>query len=114
MLWDLRNGNASKQSKPIAIKKNAHKAEINCVEFSPFNEHLFVTGGGDNNICLWDKRNLNNKLHLLEGHSDQVFRISWSPHSEVHLASASGDRRLMIWDLSQIGHEQQSDEAEDG
>eukprot|EP01083_Nonionella_stella_P079799 219072_1 len=111
MLWDIRRNNTKK---PIAMKKDAHKKGINCVEFSPFNEHLFVTGGSDNNICLWDKRNINQKLHILEGHSDEIFRVEWSPHSEVHLGSSSADRRCMIWDLSQVGHEQPSDEAEDG
>ena len=54
------------------------------------------------------------QLHQMEGHTEQIYRVSWSPHSEVHLASSSSDRRVMIWDLSQIGHEQTSDEAEDG
>eukprot|EP01084_Bolivina_argentea_P296921 511454_1 len=111
MLWDLRVNN---NCKPIAFKKDAHKEEINCCEFSPFNEYLFLTGGSDNNISLWDKRNINTKLHQLEGHTESIYRVGWSPHSEVHLASSSSDRRIMIWDLSQIGHEQPSDEAEDG
>jgi len=111
MLWDLRNNN---NNKPIQHKKNAHKAEVNCVEFSPFNEHLFITGGSDHHVALWDKRNINTKLHQMEGHTEQIYQVSWSPHSEVHLASSSSDRRVMIWDLSQIGHEQNSDDAEDG
>jgi len=111
MLWDLRMNNANK---PCAHKKDAHKEEINCVEFSPFNEHLFITGGGDHHVALWDKRNINHKLHQMEGHTDAVYQVSWSPHSEVHLASGSGDRRVMMWDLSQIGHEQTSEDAEDG
>ena len=50
----------------------------------------------------------------MEGHTAQVFQVGWSPHSEVHLSSCSADRRVMLWDLSQIGHEQTSEDAEDG
>eukprot|EP00487_Bulimina_marginata_P008324 TRINITY_DN30664_c0_g1_i1.p1 TRINITY_DN30664_c0_g1~~TRINITY_DN30664_c0_g1_i1.p1 ORF type:complete len:186 (+),score=14.70 TRINITY_DN30664_c0_g1_i1:179-736(+) len=49
MLWDLRQNGCNK---PIAVKKEAHKEEINCVSFSPFNEHLFLTGGSDHNVAL--------------------------------------------------------------
>merc|ERR1712130_62770 len=101
-------------NKPIATKKDAHKEEVNCASFSPLNEHLFLTGGSDHNVALWDKRNIQHKLHQMEGHSEQIYQVQWSPHSEVHLASSSTDRRVMIWDLSQIGHEQTSDDAEDG
>ena len=112
MLWDLRQTDAHK--KPFAVKHDAHKEEVNCVSFSPFNEHLFLTGGSDHNVALWDKRNICTKLHQMEAHSEQIYQVEWSPHSEVHLASSSSDRRVMIWDLSQIGHEQSSDDAEDG
>eukprot|EP01083_Nonionella_stella_P094325 264590_1 len=109
MLWDTRTHN-----KPHSIKKDAHKSEINCISFAPFNEHLFVSGGSDNHVALWDKRNIKQKLHQLEAHSDQIYQVAWSPHSEVHLASSSSDGRVMIWDLSQIGHEQNGDDAQDG
>jgi len=109
MLWDLRT-----KDQPVAVKREAHKGEVNCVQFSPLHEHLMVTGGSDHVLGLWDRRNLSTKLHQMEGHTDAVYQVGWSPHSEVHLASASSDRRMMLWDLSQIGHEQNSDDAEDG
>jgi len=112
MLWDLRSSEGG--GRPTALKKDAHKGEVNCVQFSPFNEHLLLTGGSDHNVALWDRRNIQNKLHQMEAHSEQIYQVQWSPHSEVHLASSSSDRRVMIWDLSQIGHEQTSDDAEDG
>jgi len=98
----------------LQSKKDAHRGEVNCVQFAPLHEHLLVTGGSDHVLGLWDRRNLNSKLHSCESHTDAVYQVAWSPHSEVHLASASSDRRVMIWDLSQIGHEQSSDDAEDG
>eukprot|EP01084_Bolivina_argentea_P073128 132711_1 len=111
MLWDIRNNNTNK---PTSIQKNAHKGEVNCCSFSPFNQHLLLTGGADKIVALWDIRNMATKLHCMESHTSQVFQVNWSPHSEVHLASSSADRRVMLWDLSQIGHEQTSEDAEDG
>jgi len=110
MIWDSRNNG----DKPVAVKREAHKEEVNCVQFAPLHEHLLVTGGSDHVLGLWDRRKLNTKLHQMEGHTDAVYQVAWSPHSEVHLASASSDRRVMLWDLSQIGHEQSGDDAEDG
>ena len=90
------------------------KGEINCLSWSPYNENLIVTGGGDKLVSLWDIRNLSSKLHVLEGHTSEVYQVEWMPQSEVHLGSCSADRRVMLWDLSQIGIEQSPEDAEDG
>jgi len=102
----LRIWNYKQAGKPVHEIPEAHKAEVNCVSFSPFSEHLLVTGGADKLVGLWDMRNLSQKLHSLEGHNGPIYQVEWSPHSEVHLASGAEDRRVMIWDLSQIGMEQ--------
>ncbi|ETO29717.1 retinoblastoma binding protein 7 [Reticulomyxa filosa] len=114
MIWDCRT-----KTKPQMCVSNAHKAEINCVDFSPFNQDLILTGSSDKYIGLWDARKLSHKvlllfLHLLEGHTEQILRVEWSPHSEVHLASCGADRRVIVWDLSMIGMEQTPEDADDG
>lgn len=65
-------------------------------------------------IHLWDIRNTKTKLHVFEGHSDEIFQVQWSPFNETVLASASSDRRLHIWDLSKIGETQSEEDAQDG
>jgi histone-binding protein RBBP4 len=55
---------------------------------------------------LHDWRNLSQRLHVFEGHTDEVFQIGWSPKNETILASCGADRRVMVWDLSRIGDEQ--------
>ncbi|RCH77739.1 Histone-binding protein rbbp4, partial [Rhizopus stolonifer] len=64
--------------------------------------------------ALWDLRNLNEKLHVLRGHQEEVIQLSWSPHHEAVLGTASNDKRTFIWDLAKIGQEQSSKEAERG
>ena len=46
----------------IHLIKDAHKGEINCISFSPFNENLLLTGGADKYVALWDLRNLSQKV----------------------------------------------------
>jgi histone-binding protein RBBP4 len=76
--------------------ENAHDSDINCLAFNPYSEFLFATGSLDNTVGLWDLRNLKQKLHVFDGHSDGVYQVSWSPHNETILASSSSDRRVQV------------------
>lgn len=111
LLWDTRSKDGGQPTHTI---NDAHKREINCMDFNPFSEFLLLTGSADNTVALWDLRNLKMKLHSFETHVDEVFNVSWSPFSETVMASCAADRRLNIWDLSKIGEEQEPDDAEDG
>jgi len=110
MLWDTRSNDRTKATYSV----EAHKAEVNCLAFNPFSEHLLLTGSADQTVALWDMRNLKEKLHTFESHRDQVFSVAWSPFSETVFASCAGDRRVNIWDMSKIGQEQEAEDAEDG
>jgi len=59
-------------------------------------------------------RNLDNKLHTLQGHQEEILQLSWSPHHESILATAGSDRRIVVWDLARIGDDLSSEDAEDG
>lgn len=76
--------------------ENAHDSDINSLAFNPYSEFLLATGSLDNTVGLWDLRNLKQKLHVFEGHSDGVYQVSWSPHNETILASSSSDRRVQV------------------
>ena len=78
------------------------------------NEWVLATGSADKTVALHDIRNLGQRLHVFDGHTEEVFQISWSPKNETILSSCGADRRLNIWDLSRIGAEQDAEEAEDG
>ncbi|KAG9088364.1 Histone acetyltransferase type B subunit 2 [Ceratobasidium sp. 370] len=109
-IWDTRDPARTHPKQRVT----AHDREILAVSFCPSNDNLLVTGSSDKTIGLWDMRQLNDRLHSLEGHADEVLQLSWSPHAATILASASSDRRVHIWDLSRIGEEQSPDDAEDG
>ncbi|PLW19053.1 hypothetical protein PCANC_07746 [Puccinia coronata f. sp. avenae] len=111
LIWDTRNPDTTKPSQAVP---EAHNGEINAVSFSPQSEFLLVTGGADQNINLWDNRNLSNKLHCLQSHQDELISLAWSPFHPTVFCSGSSDRRVNIWDLSKIGEEQTPDDAEDG
>ena len=109
LIWDMR-----KEGEPIHEVNQAHKSDVNCISFNPYNEFLLATGGLDQTVALWDLRNMKEKVHSFEGHDKGVFQVSWSPFNETILGSCSADRRVCIWDMSRIGDEQTPEDEEDG
>lgn len=67
-LWDVR------KSKPLAIKE-AHKAEIYCIDFNPLNEFLFATGSKDKTACVWDLRNIAQPIGVIDYCHDEVIAL---------------------------------------
>lgn len=45
--WDIRDPGAKPKH-----SIEAHKAEVNCIKFSPANEHILLTGSADKVILL--------------------------------------------------------------
>ncbi|KAL0227925.1 hypothetical protein RCL1_004068 [Eukaryota sp. TZLM3-RCL] len=107
VLFDLR-------TRVIANRCNAHEGPCNSVDWSPFRDSLFVTGGGDNECKIWDSRRIHKPLHTFSAHTSEVFSVKFAPHSEHIFGSSSLDRRIATWDLSKIGDSQTAEEAEDG
>jgi len=71
MIWDKRC------ESPSQIVE-AHVAEIMCVDYSPFDQHLLLTGSDDKTVAVWDTRNLNQKLCSLRAHKDDVSQAKFS------------------------------------
>lgn len=112
-LWDARTQDSTSKHRPTQ-RVLAHAAEINCIDFSPFNEYLLVSGSSDKVVKLWDLRNMKQELHALESHTEDVFNVQWAPFNETIIASSGSDRRVMVWDIARIGMEQAPEDAEDG
>ncbi|RMZ79749.1 hypothetical protein DV738_g3127, partial [Chaetothyriales sp. CBS 135597] len=91
-----------------------HSDAINALAFNPAAETVLATASEDKTIAIWDMRNLQNKLHALEGHNDSVIALEWHPFEESVLGSSSYDRRIIFWDLSRVGEEQSPEDSQDG
>ncbi len=78
--------------------KLQNSSSTRSVAFSPTNPYLFVSGGSDNLIRLWD---ITKKacISLLNGHTDTVLFINFSSDGKK-LASSSADHTVRIWDIT--------------
>lgn len=63
------------------------------------NEPMFVTGGDDHHIYLWDTHE-GCVLDRLEGHRDWILTLAFAPRGDL-LASAGSDRRVIFWNMDE-------------
>ncbi|KAK2964504.1 putative Ribosome assembly protein rrb1 [Blattamonas nauphoetae] len=116
-LWDTRN---NPQGGAAMTIKNAHNSpgagngakDVNTIDWNPFVETLFASGGDDHSIRIWDVRQPPNQpptaslvapsrpAVLFRWHNDQVTQVEWSPHNDSMLLATGGDCQTSIWDLS--------------
>eukprot|EP00288_Rhodomonas_lens_P016451 CAMPEP_0177717134 /NCGR_PEP_ID=MMETSP0484_2-20121128/14870_1 /TAXON_ID=354590 /ORGANISM="Rhodomonas lens, Strain RHODO" /LENGTH=417 /DNA_ID=CAMNT_0019229189 /DNA_START=23 /DNA_END=1276 /DNA_ORIENTATION=- len=109
LIWD----DLVEDRKPVQTVA-AHAAEVNCLAFNPFNEHLLATGSADKTVAVWDMRNLAAKLHAFDAHDDEIIQVQWNPVYQTILGSCSQDRKVSVLDLSRIGEDQSKEDAEEG
>mmetsp|Transcript_10242 Transcript_10242/g.19377 ORF Transcript_10242/g.19377 Transcript_10242/m.19377 type:complete len:567 (+) Transcript_10242:151-1851(+) len=114
LFWDSREG-----SSPVLKVLKAHNKDVHCVDWSPFDENIIVTGSADSTMKLWDRRKLklspgNTPLHVLDSHSEELKTVEWSPHHKGILASSSADKRVNVWDCNRFGARQSVDERKYG
>lgn len=84
-LWDIRQPQATQVVE-------AHTEEVLCLDFSPFNPNLLLTGSVDKSVAFWDRRNLTASCHLFKQHLEEVNTVKYHPHHENLFASGSSDR----------------------
>ncbi|XP_047310618.1 WD-40 repeat-containing protein MSI2-like [Impatiens glandulifera] len=107
IIWDLRTSTPQQSVQ-------AHEKEVNYLSFNSYNEWVVATASSDATVGLFDIRKLTSPLHVMSGHTEEVFQVEWDPNHETVLASSADDRRLIVWDINRIGDEQLEGEAEDG
>lgn len=110
-IFDLRKDSNSQAAQVVP---DAHSDDINCVAFNLGTDVILATGSADKTVGIWDLRNLEQKLHVCEGHKEPVTSLEWHPMEKPVFCSASVDRRMHFWDLSRCGEEQTPEDAEDG
>jgi histone-binding protein RBBP4 len=111
-LLDLRQPDTTRAA--AVSGEGQHRGAVNALAFNLAVETVVATASEDKTIAIWDLRNLNHKLHALEGHNDSVTTLEWHPFEESVLGSSSYDRRIMFWDLSKVGEEQTPEDSQDG
>ena len=72
---------------------------------NPTQNQLLLTGGEDQTVKIWDRRNLSAQLHRFEGHENNIMSVEWSTVNSSMFASGSLDKKVKIWDLMRVGFE---------
>ncbi|EFA74568.1 WD40 repeat-containing protein [Heterostelium album PN500] len=80
-----------------SVQTFQHKYPVTAVCFSDASDQV-ITGGIDNVVRVYDIRNNESELMILQGHSDTVTGLSVSPDGS-HLLSNSMDNTLKVWDI---------------
>ncbi|RZC32546.1 ribosome biogenesis protein WDR12 -like [Asbolus verrucosus] len=81
-----------------SVVKNSftsHSLWVSSVKWSKYDEHLFVSGGYDASVKLWDTRSPRAPLYNLEGHQGQVLAVDWS--NNKYLVSGGSDNSMHIF-----------------
>ncbi|XP_053388811.1 diphthine methyltransferase-like [Mercenaria mercenaria] len=82
-VWDLRVGTHC----PTLTSKR-HSMGVCSVQSSPVHEYQLATGSYDENILLWDSRNMKQPVREL-GLGGGVWRIKWEPASSEYILTAT-------------------------
>ncbi|KAI8817715.1 WD40-repeat-containing domain protein [Fimicolochytrium jonesii] len=82
-------------------KSERHAAEVCGLKWD-YEGGQLASGGNDNALLIWDKRDLTTPVWAPEHpHSAAVKALTWSPHKPNVIASGGGtaDRKIKIWNI---------------
>ncbi|CAG0924154.1 unnamed protein product [Notodromas monacha] len=83
----------------VSERPKAHDHCVNCVRF--LDSRMFVTGGDDQKINVWDIRNMSDKVHCLHGHDAWVKSLAYIKESRTLLSSAF-DGNIFAWEMNRF------------
>lgn len=73
----------------------SHTLWVSSVTWSKYDQHLFLSGGYDSTVKLWDTRSPKAPLYNLQGHQGQVLSVDWS--NKKFLVSGGSDNSVHIF-----------------
>lgn len=73
----------------------SHTLWVSAVTWSSYNENLFMSGGYDAAVKLWDTRSPKAPLYDLRGHEGQVLSVDWT--NKKYLVSGGSDNSVHIF-----------------
>lgn len=86
--WDLRLAGTDPDHAPgpalqqRSSNRRVHTAGVCCINPSPWEEHVVVTGSYDESVRVWDTRNLSRAVGVVTGElatGGGVWRLKWHP-----------------------------------
>merc|ERR1719309_651693 len=83
-----------------------------CAYLPPSGDHvngLYITGGMDHNICVWEPAITDTPLYMLTGHTDNVCCLSCE--SSGMIVSGSWDKSGRVWQGNEFQYELKSHDA---
>lgn len=75
--------------------------DIESVAIMSENKNIFITGGIDANIKIWDRRNGKQYVGIRKGHLADINTVEWFPDNKA-FGSGSDDATVRLWDLRAI------------
>ncbi|CAG0895862.1 unnamed protein product [Cyprideis torosa] len=94
-LYDPR----SKEGALVKSTFTGHTAWVSCVRWSTLHEHLFISGGYDKVLRLWDIRSPRATLYDMEGHMDKILCCDWS--NPEFLVSGGADDSVKMFTVGE-------------
>ncbi len=92
-LYDSRSG--ASESVIVKAKYTSHKGWVTSVCWCQSKQHLFVSGGHDNLVKMWDSRSCKTPLYDLKGHEDKVMCCNWN--NPEYVVSGGSDNAMKIF-----------------
>uniref|UniRef100_A0A4W3HL23 Nucleoporin 43 n=1 Tax=Callorhinchus milii TaxID=7868 RepID=A0A4W3HL23_CALMI len=96
-IWDFRQpGNEASR----IFSLTGDRVPLHCVDRHPNQQHIVATGGQDGMLCIWDVRQGNMPVSLLEAHFTEMWEVHFHPSNPDHLFSCSEDGSVWHWNAS--------------
>ncbi|TRY63093.1 hypothetical protein TCAL_00320 [Tigriopus californicus] len=86
------------RSKDGVLVKNqftSHDGWVTCVDWCQEREDLFISGGHDTVVKMWDRRSCVTPLYDMKGHEDRILCCDWSEKDMV--VSGGADNTMKIY-----------------
>lgn len=97
-LFDLRHN--PNHETPQTLSLSGEHIALMCVDKHPSQQHIVATGTVEGTLCLWDLRQQQTPVTLLEAHSGPMWEVKFHPNYPNHLFTCSEDGSLWHWDAS--------------
>ncbi|KAI8071779.1 WD40-repeat-containing domain protein [Gongronella butleri] len=88
--WDLRSGQST------FLRRDAHASTIRALDYNANKPHHLATGGDDAKVRLWDTRQLNDPLLVLDGHTHWVWSVGFNKFHDQILLSSGSDTSVQL------------------